>query len=65
LADKILTSDPKSEVNGFNRSLYNNVQSTVRGLGTVTSAIGAIAEGVNKGLDGLKKDVSDSIGRLF
>jgi hypothetical protein len=66
LADKILTDDPKSEVNGgFNSNLSNNLQSAT-GVGGKSSgsAIGAIVERPNRGIEGLGDDVYKQIGLL-
>jgi len=65
LIDEIAVKNPKSEVGGFNRSLYNNAQNAIKGSGSVASVIGAIFEGGNKGINDLGKDISNSIGRLF
>lgn len=65
LIDEIGVNDPKSEVNGFNRSLYENIQSTTKGLGSVAAGVGAVIEGTTRTINDLGKDVSNAIGRLF
>lgn len=65
LIDKISTDDPKSEVNGFNRSIYAGAQAAANTAGTAANVIGSVFEGLKKGLGDLGGDIENNIGRLF
>lgn len=65
LIDKISTDDPKSEVNGFNRSIYGGAQAAANAAGTAANVIGSVFEGLKKGLGDLGGDIENNIGRLF